>query len=191
MDDVHCEMVRALLKFYNQKYQKQVLFEDIKSYNLWESGVGETREEAVKIVREFYSSPDFEKIRWMNGAASALKQLAFVGDILIITSRAQETETRTRNFYSVKLPRIHFDFYFSDGFFNTKKTSKAEICRKKGIELMFEDNAQTAFECAEAGALTFLFKKSWNRDYKSHRNLTYVSNWGEVMCELKKLGVIR
>ena len=55
MDEVITEFVMGFLKFYNEKFNKDIKFENWTSYNFWEV-VGGTREELVELVDEFYET---------------------------------------------------------------------------------------------------------------------------------------
>lgn len=72
VDDVTVEFMPRLLDFYNSRYGRNLRFEDIVSFRLWDVGIGKTKAEAIKIVYDFYGSEFYGEMDFVKGARGAL-----------------------------------------------------------------------------------------------------------------------
>ena len=183
IDEVIVEFVKGYLKKYKEKYSKDFNFDNIFSYNLWES-LGITKEESEELTDEFYNSEHFENIEIIDGVNEALVELLKNNEIVFITSRPIKLKNRTENFIKTNFPNILFKLIFSNDFFPQGNLSKGEICKLEGIELLIEDHKEYSLSCAEKGIKVFLFDKPWNKDFE-HENVLRVSGWKEVLEVLK------
>jgi len=175
LDDVIADCIPSLLEFYNRRYEKNLKFENIKSYNLWENGMGKTREDSVRIVDEF-SEEEIPRIPLIKGAKEAIESLD--GKIWIITSRHVKYKKATYDFVKKYFPMAEV---IHSGDFHGNGIKKQEICKQIGIEFFVDDNYDYAFDCAKNGVNAFLFDKPWNW---GKNGLRRVKNWGEILKNL-------
>jgi 5'(3')-deoxyribonucleotidase len=180
LDEVLAKFVSSLLSYYNHLSGKNISMEDIKSYNLWENGVGKSGEETIKIVDDFFESREYDKIEPIDGAIESIRELSEKYDLFIITSRDKKTEGKTRRFLQEHFNGTRLELIFSGDFHNEQGKSKAEICKELGIEYLIEDNYKYAENAASQGIKTFLFTRRWNRDLLNGRS-TRVNDWGQIM----------
>ncbi len=190
VDDVTFEFVSTLVDFYNLRYGKNLKFEDIVSFRLWEVGIGKTKEEAIKIVYDFYGSEFYEEMPFVKDASESILKLCEENEGCFVSARYSVVRERTSRFLMEQFPKSQV--FYSRSYIDSGKT-KAEICLEKGIEVMIEDEISTAVGCYEAGIRTLLFDKPWNRNGKDRNDdgkacgkLERVYNWKEI---LEKLGV--
>ncbi len=182
LDEVIVEFVRGYLKLYNLKYKKNILFENIFSYNLWES-LGISKEEAVQLADEYYTSEDFENIEFVKDVKESLQKLSKNNKLFIITSRHVKIKEKTKIFLKKIFPLINFEVIHSGDFFDWQGKSKAEICMEKGLDVFIEDRKEYALECAKKKIKVFLLDKPWNRNV-ANENMTRVYNWNEILDKI-------
>lgn len=183
LDEVLNEFVRSFILFYEKKSGNKINFEDIRSYNFWENGIGKDREEAASLVNEFYNSEYYNRIVVALHSQEVVKEIMEKGhDIFIVTSRPDNIRERTKEFvksnFSDKIEIIHSNDFFKEG-----KRSKAEIVKDLGAEIMVEDNLRYAMECSEKGIKVFLLNKPWNKQeiIEGDKNIIRVDDLNEVL----------
>lgn len=183
LDDVLTDFRKALVRFYNEKYGKNISFDDIKSYPLWESGIGSNMEENLRIVNEFCNSPQYDEIPLLEGAGEAVSKLAEKYQIFIITSRTEKYREITERFVSKHFPNVPIEILYSSDFHKNKSKTKAGICGECGISILVEDILEYAKDCSQAGVKVFLLDKPWNQGQTNGR-IRRVKGWHEILDEL-------
>jgi len=181
LDEVTVEFLDSLLKFYNLKLGKNHNINEFETYKFWEIWGG-TREEAIKIVDEFYYSPHFDSILPVENAVASINELLKNNEIIIITARPSFFREKTESWLK-KHFKLPFEIVFSEDFNNSASrgsSSKAEICKSLNIRLMIEDNKDYALDCANSGIKVILFNKPWNQNL-NHENIIRVNGWQEVL----------
>jgi len=193
IDDVVVEFVRGFCEFLSNiennsfKIEKTAfVFENAYTYDLGKL-MGISKEEENKLINDFNKSENFSNLDFLPGAKENISSLEN-GDnkIFFITSRPLSVEKQTRDFFKKNFPKNNFELYFSGEKWGKLK-SKGEICSELGVEVMIEDNAYFALDCAKKGIKTFLLDKPWNQDYEKHENIIRVKDWEEIMNHLNKL----
>ena len=183
LDEVVVEFVKTFIDFYNRKYGKKINFRDIKSYNFWENGIGRDRDEAIRLVDEFYNSEKFESMPFVDGAFEGLKVLALRNKIYIITSRPERFKKKTDMFIKKYLSQIAPEVMYSGDFHSQGKT-KAEILEEIGADCFIEDNMEYALTSSKKTRKVFLFDKPWNQR-ESDGKILRVKSWVEILKNLK------
>jgi len=183
IDEVLAEFVRGYLEKYKEKYGKEINFEDIFSYNLWEP-LGISKQESIELADSYYDSPEFNNIDLVEGAFEIIKKLNKEHKLFFITSRPLKIKDKTNLFLNKYFSDINFELVFSNDFFGSQRKSKSEICRELGIGLLIEDNKSYSLDCAKKGIKVFLFDKPWNKNFE-HENVERVYSWNEILERLK------
>lgn len=183
LDEVVVEFARGYLKLYNLKYKRNILFENIFSYNLWEP-LGISREEVFQLADEYYNSEDFESIEFIKDAKEALQKLSKNNKLFIVTSRPVKIKEKTEIFFKKNFPFINFDIIHSGDLFDGQGKPKAEICMEKGLDVFIEDRKEYALECAKKKIKVLLFDKPWNKNCKTPENIIRVYNWKEILDKI-------
>lgn len=186
LDDVLIETFSPFLKFYNKKFNTKYALNDITSYFIWEIGLFETKEDAIKEVTGFQNSEEVGKVTLNEGVLEALRILSQKNKLLIVTSRHEELKDKTNEVVGNYFKEFNFSVIYSGDLHGGKK-SKAEICLENNCEIMIEDNSETALNCAERGIKTILFNKPWNKNCEEHKNIIRVNNWGEILEKIKEI----
>ncbi len=183
IDEVVVEFMKGYLNFHNKKHNTCYKLNDITNYHLWKCGFHKNKEESVREVVEFSDSDYFNSLSLVKGAKSSLKKLFEIYKSYFITSRSEDIKEKTKNFFYLNFPKNKYEFVFSGEIYGGK--TKSEICSEFGIQIMVEDNADYAFDCAEKGIKTFLLDKPWNKNCEEHEKIVKVNNWNEVLEKLK------
>lgn len=184
LDDVVVDFFPSFLNFYNAEYEKNFRFEDINNYHIWEVGIGENKEEAIALVDEFYDSSWFEKIPVVEGAEKGVEELLRLDKKLkIITSRPLRFREKTNNFFKRYFSDLKLGIYYSSGLHQQGGT-KADICKREGIDIFIEDCLKYAEECAENGVRVLLLDKPWNQE--GNGKVERVYNWDEILEKINE-----
>lgn len=187
IDEVLAEFMPELNNFYNSLHRTKFKFEDYKSYDL-EKIWGGDRETSVMIVKDFYKSAYFYKIKPAFYSQKALEILSKDNELIAITFRPtylqEATEYWVKKFFPEKIKKV---ICTNQYVLSPLKISKLDICLKEGIEVIIEDNLQVAVECAGKGIKSFLLDKPWNQNGSNKiSNLIRVKNWKSLLDILEK-----
>ena len=98
----------------------------------------------------------------MPGALQALRALQAKCDLVVITSRQNVIQDATAKWVETHFPGIFSDLYFCNHFaLDGESVTKAAMCSRVGADLLIDDNAGYALDCAKSGLDVILF------DYQS------------------------
>ena len=183
LDNVIVDFVPSFLKFFNNKYGRNIIPNHITTYNIWECGIGNTKEESNKYALEFCYSDRFYSIPLVKGAKEAVNQLARKYPVHIVTARSEELRKQTDEFLRRHFPDTPLNVRYSGDFFRVQNKTKAQICEELGINVMIEDNLQFARECSQLGITVYLLNKPWNQG-DVDGNITRVDNWQDILRQL-------
>lgn len=178
IDEVVANHLEKLNQFYFERTGKKYSEEDYTSYNWWE--VWEiTKEKAIQIDKDFKSDSLFRGILPIGGSLNYIKLLAKNSTLFFITSRPKEIMEETKLWLKNYLPNISFEVIFTGDFHGNGKT-KAEVCHDLNVDILIEDNAKYAMECANNNIFVLLFDKPWNKKLFTYINIQRVFNWSEI-----------
>lgn len=186
IDDVLLSFFPKLNEFYNGIYGTSFKFEDYKHFDL-EKTWGGTKERAIEIVNAFYNHPLFDNILPIDGSQRAINILSKDNDFSAISYRPKDMEIKTINCIE-KYFRKNIKEVILNGQYGAKSSemSKVDICLDKSIELIIEDNFETAKECSEKGITAFLLDKPWNQNNPiNNDNFFRFKNWNEILEKLE------
>ena len=192
MDEILASLTPHLLEFHNKNYGTNHIPSDITNYNLenfWDCN----REEAVRRVREFYKSSEFGLIVPVEGAVEGVNRLNHVNDLVVITSRPDQTKERSMDwinrFYPGKFTDVHFSNEWHSNGGRDKK--KSEICHELGVDVMIEDCLGYAVDCSQAGIPVVLLdlhrKYGWNHTDQDPSGVERVYDWSGIVERVKQL----
>ncbi len=183
LDGVIADFVSGFLKFYNLKFNENILFENWQSYHFYDN-LRKTKEEEIKLIDEFYNSNFFDDINLIDGAKKGVERLTIDNKVSIITARPIEYKEKTENFFKKNFSMNNWDIFYSEKPKGVE-IDKKSICKKLGIELMIEDSQDYARGCADEGIKVLLFNQPWNKNSREYENVNRVYNWKEVFREYK------
>jgi len=186
IDDVICNTIPNIVTFYNRKYNKNIKFEEIHSFNLWESGIGKNKEEIIKIVNEFDSEIGLDKVELLPNVKQAIIGLISQADIFFITSRSNKFQNKTEVYFKENFPNLDFRVVYANDFHDHNGSKKkSEICRELGIDIFIDDNKDYVLDCSKEGIRCFLINKPWNQDFKQNLEITRVNSLKEAVEIIK------
>ena len=185
IDEVLLGLVDGLNDFYNRRFGTGFKVEDYVTYDL-EDTWGGTKEDAVRIVEDFYGSPDFLKISPVSGSQEAVARLARTSPLVSITSRPSSiregTLSQIQRFFGRSIGDVFFNGQYG---MKSHKISKASICEGNGVGSFVDDNLSVCNDLAARGIRTYLFERPWNRNEDVHPEVVRVRNWTELYEVLK------
>jgi len=185
LDDVIVDYMGGFCKFYNYKHGTNFSISDFKSYHIWET-IGGTRLQAISLVRKFYNSYLFDRLKLIRGAKEGVREIFNNHDSEIITARFGYFKIKTERCLKKNFKDIDLRVFYP-GFFNAAE-KKLRICQERGIELMIEDNKDYALKIARGGIKVLLFDRPWNRDGEiKEGNIIPVKNWNEILEKIEVL----
>lgn len=184
IDEIVVEFFRGYLNFFNKKFGSELKFEDVTKFHIWKV-IDISKEKALEVAQEFYSSKFFDELSFVEGALESVKRLQKDFEIHFITSRPENIRDHTRKFLE-KYFGEDFYLHFSGGVWKDN-FSKGEICESFGIDLFIEDNFEYALDCAKRGVKTFVFRKPWNKHFSSKGNVIFVEGWKDFFDKLNSV----
>ena len=184
IDEVVVEFFKKYLKLFNKRFGKNLIFEDIVKYEIWDL-TDVSQEETLRVLDEFGSSESFFRIQLVKGAKEVLDEFFKSHEIFFITSRPEKAKEQTWKFFEERFQNSPFKIIFSGDMFGGNKT-KFEICKELGIPILIEDRRKYALDCAQNGIRVLLMDKPWNQNCE-HENLVRVKSWKEIMEKIGEM----
>jgi len=184
IDEVLVNQLEQAIAFYKLKTGKYIPLENFFSYNWWEVR-GISKEESLKIDREFRFSTYFNKLSLVKGAKNAILKLSFSYEIIFITSRPFLIKKKTEDFIKKTFPDKQFKILFSNDFHieNSGKT-KSEIAKELDLDFLIEDSFEYSAQSAEKGIKVFFLNKPWNKG-ATHKNIIQIKSWEDIFKKIK------
>jgi uncharacterized HAD superfamily protein len=183
MDSVIAEIIRPIDAFHNRLYKTNLVYDDHTKYDLRTIWLCST-EEMYKRIFEFFHSPEFQKVKPIEGSQEGIKKLSKLHNLHLITSRPHEIEHMTKQWLSTFFPQQFASITHTNQVSKNGKgisTKKSAIGKQLKIDLMIDDHLTYALDCADNEIFTLLFKAPWNTDVKiEHPHLKKVDSWTEV-----------
>ncbi len=163
-------------------------FDDMRTHDHFDAPETKiTKEEEIALWDDYWHdttlSPRHADI--VDGAQEGIAWLQGLGKkIIVITARNEHVPIQyqgTKEWIQKYFPALSGSVYFSSHM-SDAPLSKADICREHGATLLIDDNMRNAKECVEAGIVTILLTRPWNRDDTfSHPLLHRVDTWEDII----------
>ncbi len=179
LDDVVFSFTKALVQNFNERYNTDFKFEDVFTYSFSEVFNIEFFE--LRAFIENMITEEFNlNLKLCEFARESILDLSD-NEIFFITARVQRGGT----IESLQKYFSNFELIFSSNpWLDTFGESKSEICLKKNIDFMIEDDIKHSKNCADAGIKVFLLDKPWNQNFE-HENVVRVKDWREIKNRIK------
>jgi uncharacterized HAD superfamily protein len=182
IDEVIAEFLESFLDFYNLKYNGNFKKEDFKDYK-FEEILGGTPDKTNELIQEHGYCGE---IRLVEGALAAVNELSRKHELIVLTARHPMFKDKTEDFLAQHFGNIFSQILYTGEVFQKYGTTKSDLCRELGIDIIIEDNKLFSKECAEKGIRVLLFDKPWNQVYEEHKNINRVKNWKEILEKIKE-----
>lgn len=187
MDDTLVQFVDPFLRRYNGLRGTRFRVEDITDYH-FHLALGITLEQAILEVDDYYQSPEFSQALPVDGVIECLRYHSQNSARFHVVSarpeRMQEkTEQQLAGFaLDVRFAGVHLTGQWaSNGTSLVAPISKLDVCRRNKIEVLYEDSAKHAVECASYCGRVFLIDMPWNRGVELPGNVVRVKSWLETI----------
>jgi len=145
--------------------------------------VGRNKRRSYPKLYGFFNSDHFKNIQPVSGSQEAINEIAKDHDLVIITSRQHDIKNHTIDWIQQHFPETFFGIHFGNHYgLSGQKKSKLEMCDMLNIDMLIEDSADYANECANSNRKVLLFDTPWNRNIKLNSgNIYRINSWYEVL----------
>lgn len=186
LDEILSDTLTSVLEYYNKLHNTSFKREGFSSYNYWEVWGG-TKENAVKLIEDYYETNYFKNIKPIIGAKENLEELKKDGyEMFIITGRSDKFKKETMDWVNQYYPNIFSEIFFANTFdIDNTNTKKSDICIKNNISILIEDDPYHLEDCAKAGIKTIVLDCPWNKNFRAENSIRTFS-WKEIVKEIKK-----
>ena len=191
LDEVLAQFVHAFLDFHNHVYGTAYRFEDIFTFNMdevWDIPKDVLHERFL----EFYRSAYFTQIPTVTGAVDAIRALEQAHELFIITARPDRIREETMDWLDHHFPDVFSDehVHFASNVFANGNHRKGKICQALALDVMVEDNAEYAEECAPHVGTIFLIDSPWNQSESLPENVVRVQGWDQIVQAIQEHEVV-
>jgi uncharacterized HAD superfamily protein len=181
IDEVLCPFADRLFAAYNQSRGTSLSSQDMRRYHYNDAMMIEYVE-AQRFVDAFHTQPERHGAP-IPGAVQALEQLSQEYDIVIVTSRpprhVEYTSAWLRRYFGGLITAVYFANYWQE---DLPKSSKADLCRRLGVDVLVDDHLDYVSECAGVGIRCLLFGDySWNRAVALPAGVRRVRDWNAAV----------
>jgi uncharacterized HAD superfamily protein len=185
IDEIIAEYLKSFLEFLNSEKKISINYNEVLNYNYIGQSKGLGKEQIQKYIQEHTAKEiNLVELELIEGCLEAINLLDDNHKVCFITSRHISNEKSTIQFFKKHFPDREFKIIFSGDIWGGNKT-KSEICKEENCEIMIEDNADYALDCAKKDIKVLLLDKPWNKNYEKHENITKVENWKEILEKLE------
>lgn len=180
-DDVLFPTVPKLIDYYNRRFRKNLIFDNIQSYDPWDFW-GISREEAIRVVDDFISDFDPLPHSPIDGSLTVIDILRNSYNLYIVTARMKSSKPGTIAWLNKYFPDRFQDVIFCEQYGQAKlHQPKASICRKINAAYMIDDALHHLDECQAVGIKPILFGDyPWNRTDDLPQGIIRASHWKQV-----------
>ena len=135
IDDILASYNKHFIEWYNVKYNTNINFEDIYTFNL-DQLVNVSKEEANKLIDTFSNSDDCKNLTPIEYSVEYISHLRDF-ELISITSRAEHLRDITESWLEKYFPNIFKDVYFVTDKNYNKIKSKGELAKELGVEIFY------------------------------------------------------
>ena len=188
IDDVLADTMGALCAFHNERYGTSLEKGDFHSLH-FERIWGGTEQGADEKILEFLSSSYFKGMQPMPGSREITRRLSGSHDLFLATARRKELVKTTLYWVGSNYPgtfqQINFtnEWHRYDG---VPVIRKSDICMDFGVDILIEDNLETALECAHNGTRALLMNQPWNQAPELPPLVARVYDWDDILEKIQK-----
>lgn len=183
LDEVLVEFMGGFIKFHNLRYGTSLRKEHFKTYKLWDT-MGETKEDVIRKINEFYKTNHFRYLLPTKGAIQGIKYLKEGNDLVIITSRPDIISKETNFQVDMYFPNCFSAIELTNHYAENSRT-KLSVCDKHNIDVLIEDNLDYALECVKGNRKVFLLDCPWNQYPNLPKGICRVNSWEDIIKTFK------
>ena len=192
-DDVLVDTAHDLLQFYNEKYGTQLdetnFYPTSADVSIFDAS---TREEVIERFSERFMMPEYHKIAPSRAAVEAIRRLAAVHELHLITGRSVVMEKATTSmveaYFSGCFKTIeHTNYITTDK--EAKKRTKGEVCKMISADVMIDDYIEHIKNVVDAGIPHAIVYGDfdWGKRGNLPENTVRCKTWEEVEDEIERI----
>jgi len=191
-DDVLIPTAPAIVDNYNTRFGTKLDLSDLYKPASLERWGTDDHDEAIERVNEFLRSEDHARIAPYVDAVTAIRGLAEVHDLHIITGRASFLEAVTLHMAETYFPgcfkSIEHTNYITASTDTALKRTKGEVAAALGADLLVDDHIAHGSNVMEAGVGGVLVfgDYPWNRQDMLPPGMVRCENWDIVVREIAR-----
>lgn len=191
-DDVLIPTAEAIVNNYNIRFGTRLSLDDLYKPASVESWGTADNDLAIERVNQFLRSDEHAQLTPFADAVVAVRGLAEVHDLHIITGRASFLETVTRHmcdtYFTDCFKSIEHTNYITTSTDTALKRTKGEVAAALGADLLVDDHIAHASNVIEAGVESVLVfgDYPWNRLNTLPSGMVRCENWNTVVREIAR-----
>ncbi len=187
IDEVLAEQLDSLIEFYKQETNIFIPKDEFFTYDWWKVW-NISLKEAIEIDYKFKNSDLFDNLEVVFGSTDAIRKLKNNNTLIIITARPNSFKDKTLKWLNKNFEDSFDKIYHSSDFHieNENNKTKADFCRKLGVDVIIEDNLEYSLDCVENGFKVILLDKPWNQG-ENYENISRCGNWNEILEKIKEI----
>jgi uncharacterized HAD superfamily protein len=180
-DDILGECGQAMVEWHNRVYGTKLKITDVTSFDLehvWKT----TREERVRRCEEFLHSKECDKMGVVSGAIKGINKLAKEHKLIVITARLKKISNITQSWLDKYFLNKFEKVCYNEDWDNMgPMLNKIQLCKDNKIDILIDDNIETAKSVSSVGISVILLDYPWNQSKELLKNVTRVKNWSEII----------
>lgn len=191
-DDVLVPTAEALARDYNARYGTNVTLDHMYQPITIDSWGTTDEDVAIERMNEIHRSEAHAAIAPHQAAVEAIRQLAEVHELHLVTGRASFLEGITKSMLDSYFPRCFQSIEHTNYIVTTEdlalRRSKGEVCQAIGAQVLIDDHIQHGHSVLEASVEKVIVFGDcpWNRNQKLIEGMTRCKNWNEALAELQR-----
>jgi len=185
VDEVLAEFLKGIIPWYNRKHKTNFKYEDFHTYDFWKVW-NCSKEDAVKEALEFCRQDELSELEPVKGSVEGVKLLRQKYQLQPVTARPDVALPRTKGWLAEKYDNVFLRPKFSGGVYHGPGKSKAELCKELGINVLVEDNGDTAKECVKEGIRVILIDRAWNQPVMP-KGVVRVYHWDQIPETIERI----
>ena len=188
-DDLIYPFMDTLVPFHNATYGTALDLNDFHTFEFSEIWGG-TLEESIAKIDECFDSLEGHP-EPIDGSANAVKQLADMFELIIVTARPDSLRETTESFINQHFPdtfsSVHLcNSYAPEGYVNKK--TKADVCQASDAVGLVDDSLSNVAAVAATGRFGVLFGNyGWNKADVLPAGVVRANDWNDVVRRLEHL----
>lgn len=191
-DDVLISTAEAIVNNYNSRFDTQLTLADMYRPARLESWGTADQDMAIERVNEFLRSEEHASLAPDAEAVVAIRAIAEVHDLHVITGRASFLELVTRHmldtYFEGCFKSVAHTNYITVSTNTALRRSKGEVAAALGADLLVDDHIPHGTNVLEAGVEGVLVfgNYPWNQYEELPPGMTRCENWDVVIREIAR-----
>ena len=192
-DDVIVATGQVLIDAYNERYGTSMGLEALYNDNNNEAWGVESRSEATVRMNNLLRDGVSSDLAPTQETIDALKQLASLDELHVVTGRQSFMESATRRMIDTYLPDVfrsieHTNYHTEEGS-NVLVRTKGEVCAVIGAHALIDDHVAHGISVIESGVQEVIIwgDYPWNRHQQLGKGMVRCVAWEEVFRERERI----